>query len=116
MVEDLGYKVEEIINFFLNGSSDIEAIADVFWKNMYAGTPKDALILASNAVGQLYPGMLIQLQSQGLTHQCILDMNVKYTEDTGRGLIECLVLVTVNGRGVGNGLSTNSGLLSGPVG
>jgi len=110
-VEDLGYKVESIITFFLNGSSDIEAVVDVFWKNMYAGTPKDALILASNAVGQLYPGMLTQIKSQGLTHQCIIDMSVKYTEDTGRGMIECLVLVKVNGRGVGNGLSANGGLL-----
>lgn len=110
-VEDLGYKVESIVTFFLNGSSDIEATADVFWKNFYAGTPKDALILASNALGQLYPGMLTQIKSQGLTLQCVIDMSVKYTEDTGHGTIECLVLIKVNGRGVGNGLSANGRVL-----
>lgn len=111
VIEDLGYKVKEIVLFFLNGSSDIEATADVFWKNFYAGTPKDALILASNAVGQLYPSMLTQIKSQGLTIKCIHEMDIKYTEDSSRGMVECLVLVMVQGRGVGNGLSADSGLL-----
>lgn len=112
VVEDLTYDVAKIVAYFKDATNDVEQLADIFWKRYYAGTPKDALIIASQADRQLYPEMFIQFDSQGITKSAIVDIDVKYTEHSSQGLIECFVIVRALVRSKPDDLPKGCGLLS----
>lgn len=111
-VEDLTYKVPEIVAYFRHATNDVEQLAEDFWKKYYAGTPKDSIVLASQADRQLYPEMLMQLDSQGIRKADVRDIEVKYVEHSSEGLIECFAFVRALVRSTPNDLPKGCGLLA----
>lgn len=111
-VEDLTYKVPEIVAYFKHATNDVEQLAEDFWKKYYAGTPKDSIILASQADRQLYPEMLMQLESYGIAKADVVDIEINYTEHSSEGLIECFAFVRALVRSVPNDLPKGCGLLA----
>ena len=112
VVEDLGYKVDQIVSYFKEATDDIEFLAEHFWKTYLAGTPKDSFILASQAVHQLYPSMSSQLLSQGIEKKDVVGMDVKYVEDSSNGTVECFTIVFARVRSSPNDLPKGYRLLS----
>jgi len=111
-VEDLTYKVDHIVAYFKHATNDVEQLANDFWKNYFAGTPKDALILASQANLRLYPQMQTQLESQGISKADIYSIEVDYIEHSATGLLECFAIVSALVRSEPNDLPKNRGLMA----
>jgi len=110
-VEDLTYDVPRIVAYFQFATTDVELLAEYFWTKYIAGTPKDSIILASQADKQLYPDMNEQFESQGIVKADIVGIDVDYTEHSTKGLIECFVFVRAKVRSKPDGLPAGSGLL-----
>lgn len=94
-VEDIGYKVKDIVEFFPHARANVDLVAGDFYVKKWAGTPMDSMILATFALEHLYPDMNTQLMSQNIKKENVISIETKYKEDHDDLSIECFAVVVI---------------------